>query len=65
MLFCNSCNLLGIWVDRKDVLSEKVLKVLKEVIGKLVGVAKDKVGNWRKSSAILLGKSSGDAGCRS
>jgi len=31
---------------------------------KLVYIAKEKTGNWRKSAAILLAKSSYDAKCK-
>lgn len=37
---------------------------LRQCVGGLVEVAKERVGNWRKSAAILLGKISGDAICR-
>ena len=63
-LFCNTCNLFGILIERKNELGEKVLVELRKMIGKLVEVAKEKVGNWRKSAAILLGKSSTDVLCR-
>jgi len=43
---------------------EQALKILRSSIGRLVDIAKDKVGNWRKSAAILLGKSSSDPQCR-
>lgn len=51
-------------IDRKNVLTEKILVITRKAIGKLVEIAKEKVGNWRKSSAILLGKSSWDPKCR-
>lgn len=63
-LFCNTCNLVGIIIEKKSPLTEKILIILRTAIGKLVEIAKEKVGNWRKSAAILLGKSSGDPKCR-
>lgn len=59
-LFCNTCNLFGVILDKKNTLTDKVLVVLRPSIERLVEVAKEKVGNWRKSAAILLGKSSFD-----
>jgi hypothetical protein len=38
--------------------------VLRETIAQLVLIAKEKTGNWRKSAAILIAKSSGDPTCR-
>jgi|JI10StandDraft_1071094.scaffolds.fasta_scaffold962277_2 hypothetical protein len=63
-LFCNTCNLVGIIIEKKNPLTEKILIILRTAIGKLVEIAKEKVGNWRKSAAILLGKSSVDPKCR-
>jgi hypothetical protein len=63
-LFCNTCNLFGILIDKKNALSEKVLSWLRPLIGRLVEIAKERVGHWRKSAAVLLGKSSGDGKCR-
>lgn len=40
------------------------MKQLKLLVGKLVEIAKERTGNWRKSAAILLGKCSADAACR-
>lgn len=59
-LFCNTCNLFGVILDKKNALTDKVLVVLRPSIERLVEIAKEKVGNWRKSAAILLGKSSFD-----
>lgn len=64
LLFCNACNLFGIIIDKKNALSEKVLVVLRPAISKLVEIAKERVGNWRKSAAIMLGKSSWDPKCK-
>lgn len=64
ILFCNTCNLFGIWIEKKNELSQKALVELRKMIGKLVEIAKEKVGNWRKSAAILLGKSSLDPLCK-
>lgn len=64
MLFCNTCNLLGVILDKKNALTEKVLVIVRTAIEKLVEIAKEKVGNWRKSAAILLGKSSFDSKCK-
>ena len=64
VLFCNTCNLFGIWIEKKNEMSQKALVELRKMIGKLVEIAKEKVGNWRKSAAILLGKSSMDPLCK-
>ena len=64
-LFCNTCNLFGILVTEKTAVKEQVLGVLRESIGQLVFMAKERTGNWRKSAAILIAKASGDPACRS
>ena len=64
ILFCNTCNLFGIWIEKKNELSQKALVEVRKMIGKLVEIAKEKVGNWRKSAAVLLGKSSMDPLCK-
>ena len=45
-------------------MSQKALVELRKMIGKLVEIAKEKIGHWRKSAAILLGKSSMDPLCK-
>ena len=39
-LFCNTCNLMGIMIDKKNGLSEKILLILRDMIGHLVEIAK-------------------------
>ena len=59
MLFCNTCNLFSIWVDTPSLVWKSlILKLLKPRIRELVYVAKEKTGNWRKNSALLLAKMS-------
>jgi hypothetical protein len=47
-------------VNEKTAIKEQVLGVLRESIGQLVFMAKERTGNWRKSAAILMAKASGD-----
>ena len=63
ILFCNTCNLFGIFLEKK-ILLEQVLPITRQFVGLLVEIAKEKVGNWRKNAAILLGKCSFDQRCR-
>ena len=65
VLFCNTCNLMGILVlHPQKALREQALPLARRAVPRLVEVAKDRVGNWRKNAAILLGKCSGDPQCR-
>lgn len=59
-IFCNTCNLFGLVLESVPAFKPKVYSELKPVIKFLIEVAKDKVGNWRKNSSILLAKLSMD-----
>lgn len=55
VLFCNTCTLLGVMINN-EVTSEKAHTALHNYVVRLITVTKDKTGNMRKSSAILLAK---------
>ena len=64
MLFCNTCNLFGVILDNSPNNKPKIYSELKPVMKFLIDVAKDKVGNWRKNSSILLAKLSINPECK-
>jgi thiamine biosynthesis lipoprotein ApbE len=55
ILFCNTCTLFGVLADN-PTYSKQAQAELQKYIKRLVDVAKDKTGNMRKSSGILLAK---------
>lgn len=55
ILFCNACTLFGVWTDHVEY-AEQAHLALRDSIVRLITVAKDKTGNMRKNSAILLAK---------
>ena len=64
VLFCNTCNLFGIWVAPENKWRSTIFSIMEPHIKGLIHIAKQKIGNWRKSAAILLGKLAMDPECK-
>ena len=64
ILFCNTANFFSVLLDIDFDYRKLIYKELKGKIVELIEIAKDRIGNWRKNSAILLGKLSKDEDCK-
>ena len=64
ILFCNTANFFSLLLDIDFDYRQYIYKQLKRKIVELIQISKDRIGNWRKNSAILLGKLSKDEECK-
>ena len=64
ILFCNSSNLFCLLLEIPTNYKEILYKELKPYMKGLIEMAKDRIGNWRKNSAILLAKLSLNEDCK-
>ncbi|CAD8205846.1 unnamed protein product [Paramecium pentaurelia] len=64
MIYCNCCNLIGQIIDLLSPIKGEVnaCSIFNQTIPRLLSFVKDKTGNSRKNSAILLAKLTKDQG---